>query len=453
MNATEFTSFVLDHWVSFSLLTVFCTILAYLCVRKIAVAGIFDPIHFTYTFTYGTTYATVVSLYLNGYIKNYLFLMVASYGVLFVVLLNVFSRMNTHHFRRLVKVLLTPPDTGRFEFMVTLLIYFLISAYVIHSIGFGLFAATNRFDINRGYGVFVRILDLFRLFIIAYSTVFLVQRHHRKRSGDLTQYVCYALLLFFILYSSILNGAKAALLESFFAVIVATTLKSGARVKFGFFKTLALVSAVMVFAVLGLMINLGKNNVSMSGGSQYVGGVPIIVERFVDRILANGNQSYMSLPNEVIERIQTDSVFVRFLAPIVGTTKLSSLLGYNVGDYSVGRQIILYYDPSLTVAGGPTSHFDLFAYKYFGTFGGVFFIAYIAFVIGMIYGELRAALTDQYASVFYISLLTTLAIRSMSIIMEPTTGLAYVLDVFIVFFVLKAIGMLVRASVGSGKHR
>jgi len=93
----------------------------------------------------------------------------------------------------------------------------------------------------------------------------------------------------------------------------------------------------------------------------------------VFRIIGSGDTSYLILPNGVIEYIQTDNALTRFIAPIIGSGNLSNLLGYPVTDYTVGRQALLYFDPTNSIAGGPTSHFDLFGYVYFGVIGGFIF--------------------------------------------------------------------------------
>jgi hypothetical protein len=186
-----------------------------------------------------------------------------------------------------------------------------------------------------------------------------------------------------------------------------------------------------IVAMLGLYINLVNNKVESSGEGKLV-GAPIVVEQFVARIVANGNQSYMSLPNDVIDEIQTDSIFIRLATSLIGSSTVSKIVGYNSSDYSVGRQILLYYDSNTDVAGGPTSHFDLFSYAYLG-FGGVFFVVFLGYTLGSVNKLLK---TSEIKSIFYVSLITTLWIRSMAIILEPPTGLGYVFDVFIIFMLL-----------------
>ena len=140
----------------------------------------------------------------------------------------------------------------------------------------------------------------------------------------------------------------------------------------------------------------------------------------------------MSLPNNVIEEIETDSIFIRVVSQIIGSSVMSKILGYDVTNYSVGRQILLYYDSKTEVAGGPTSHFDLFSYVYFGYFG-VLFVVFLAYILGTFQRLLKFA---NNKSIFYIALVSTLWIRAMAVILEPVMGLAYILDILIIFFLL-----------------
>ena len=227
-----------------------------------------------------------------------------------------------------------------------------------------------------------------------------------------------------------LNGAKAAFIFALITIVLAIR-ASGNKFKISFIKGVILLSIATFFAIIGLYINLVNNNMESSGDEQHIKGVPIVAEKFIHRILANGNQSYMSLPNDVIEQIKTDNILIRLLTPIIGTSQMSRIVGYPANDLGVGRQIILYYT-DMDVAGGPTSHFDLFSYVYFGL-GGIIFVIFLGYILGSI----NKLLTISYQkSIFYIALIATLWIRSMAVILEPAVGLAYIFDVIIIFFFL-----------------
>ncbi|MFX4276706.1 hypothetical protein ACOL3G_02355 [Aliarcobacter butzleri] len=429
MAPLDFFIYAIENWYLVGLWTIFFGFLLYFAVKKIAVGGIFDPIHLSYTFTFGTKYAIVCSLYFSGYISNYLFFVVVLFGISFYLTLIYFSNKKQIYFNRMFS-LLVPKNNSHFEFKIIFLIYSFIALYIVSKIGFGFFASTNRFDNNQGYGAFVRITDVLGTFIIAYLSIVYYERYKRLKRNDLKQYLHYVFLFIFIVFFTILNGAKAAFIFALITIVLAIR-ASGNKFKISFIKGTILLSIATFFAIIGLYINLLNNNMESSGEGQHIKGVPVVAEKFIHRILANGNQSYMSLPNDVIKQIKTDNIFIRLLTPIIGTSQMSRIVGYPVNNLGVGRQIILYYT-DMDVAGGPTSHFDLFSYVYFGI-GGIVFVIFLGYLLGSINKLLK---TGYQKSIFFIALVSTLWIRSMAIILEPAVGLAYIFDVIIIFFLL-----------------
>lgn len=444
MAPLDFFIYAIENWYLLGLWTVFFGFLLYFAVKKIAVGGIFDPIHLAYTFTFGTKYAIVCALYFSGYISNYLFFVVVLFGMSFYLALIYFSNKKQIYFNKLFS-LLVPKNNSHFEFKIIFLIYSFIALYIVSKIGFGFFASTNRFDNNQGYGAFVRITDVLGTFIIAYLSIVYYERYKRLKRNDLKQYLHYLFLFIFIIFFTILNGAKAAFIFALITIVLAIR-TSGNKFKISFIKGTILLSIATFFAILGLYINLVNNNMESSGEGQHIKGVPVVAEKFIHRILANGNQSYMSLPNDVIEQIKTDNIFIRVLTPIIGTSQMSRIVGYPANDLGVGRQIILYYT-DMDVAGGPTSHFDLFSYVYFGL-GGIIFVIFLGYILGSINKLLKISYKK---SIFYIALIATLWIRSMAIILEPVVGLAYIFDVIIIFFFLHIFIFILSKVQNKGK--
>jgi hypothetical protein len=211
--------------------------------------------------------------------------------------------------------------------------------------------------------------------------------------------------------------------------------------KISFWKGMIILFVATFFAVSALYINLSKNGIDPLQKGKIIKNVPIVVENFVNRILSNGDQTYMSLPNNVIDKIKKDSVIIRFLTPIIGISHMSKIVGYRANDLTVGRQILLYYS-QVDVSTGPVSHFDLFAYVYFGI-GGVVF----AIFIGWILGSLNKLLRESYSkSIFYKSLIIICWVRGGNIILEPPTGFAYLFDIIIIFFLLNVINFMISTS-------
>jgi hypothetical protein len=399
-----------------------------------------DPWHFYYGFTFGTAYAIVLSLYYFGYIKTPIFLIVMFYGFLMCFAINLFCRIPHSLFARLLNVIICPGIKNQSTvFYFILAVYFLITSLIVYNIGFGFLAETNRFDQNKGFGPLVRVADSLRLFIAGYIGIVLYNGVSGSFSFTLKKVALFIFLLFFIVFSALLNGAKFAFLESLYVIFTALV-AYGAVLRLSLLKVGFIFFFALFFSTFVLIINLKSNGIDSEAESQFFTGVPVIAERFILRILANGDKYYLLLPDNIIDKIETDNIFVRLLSPIVGVTKLSSIVGYNVGDYTVGRQAILYWYPGYEVPGGPTSHFDLFAYKYCGIGLGALFIIFIAWIMAGI----RYFLICSKNNSFVAALAAALWLRALALLLEPPMGLAYVFDILILFCIFKVLGAIVN---------
>ncbi|WP_155738228.1 hypothetical protein [Pseudomonas putida] len=418
--------------------------LLYLSVRRFAFLGYLDPLHFYWTFTFGTAYGIVLAMFIGGHVSLYYVALLLSYALTFLFFLR-FSGRHGQQMYKWVVALLVPHGRGRGEFWIVLLIYICLAVFLIASTGFGSSAETNRFEQNRGLGAFVRVADAFRLFLVACIAVVCVERWRNGRRNYLTLVLGLG-YVFLLVISSLLNGAKFAILEGIYASIFALGVY-GYRLRLNFFKVGALFSVVLVFAVWVLSKNLEGAGVDTQASGVYMPNTPMLYERLALRILANADKYYLSLPNGVIEELKTDSVFVQFIAPLVSVTKMSEIVGYPINDYAVGRQALLYWYPDNTIAGGPTSHFDLFSYKYFGFFPGLMFAALMGWFLASVAALGRLGRNQRP---YYAALCAALWVRSIAMLLEPTVGLAYVLDIFLLFFVINCIGVLLRfASKGN----
>lgn len=421
----------------FCFLMLFCMSMLYFSVRNISLAGCFDPIHFYWTFTFGTAYGIVTGLFFLGHISSYLFFVIFLYGMVFICALRIFLLVPAVFFRLSPSRFLIPQRRGSFEFVCLLLVYLCTLTFIANFVGFGMFAETNRFEQNRGYGAFVRLADAIGPFVTAYIAL-VVYRRIRLYGFTIKSSLLVLFLVFIILFGAILNGAKFALLGSVYTIFVAISIFD-VRPRFKISHLLFVFISALFFALATLSMNLDRADFDRSAGPSYIGGESVLLERLVLRIIANADKYYFSLPGDVIEELETDSALVRFAAPIVGVTQLSSYLGYEVNLYDVGKQIIMHFYPAHDVAGGPTSHFDLFTYKYFGLEFGWIFVIFIAFLLSAI---LRSAAPAR-GNIYYSSLVAALWVRSLAVLLEPTIGVAYVLDLVIIFSIIKLCGLLI----------
>ncbi|WP_010224121.1 hypothetical protein [Pseudomonas donghuensis] len=443
MSDVDFFEFAFSHIALVLASIAAVSFVLYISIRKSVLVGYLDPLHFYWTFTLGTAYGIVVALFLSGYISAYLIFILFSYAfILWFVYSSLHNRLSW--FRSAVNVFLVPAGKGRFEFYLVLIVYFALALFLIFKTGLGVSAETNRFEQNRGMGAFVRVADGFRLFLIGYLFLMCVERWREGRRGFAT-WCLFLLYLFVLVVSSMLNGAKFAVLEAIYASLFALAML-GIRVRLGFIKVALISTVVGFFALFVLAKNLDNSGVDASSGGGYMPEVPMLVERLVLRVLANGDKYYFALPNDVIEELETDGVFIQLLAPLVSVTKMSELVGHPVDNYTIGKQSLLYWYPNYDIAGGPTSHFDLFAYKYFGLIPGFIFSAFIGFLLASV-----SSLSRFEGGMFYSAIAAALWVRSIPMLLEPAVGLAYMLDIFILFSIIKFFGLALRLASHSGR--
>ncbi|WP_426146450.1 hypothetical protein [Polaromonas sp. DSR2-3-2] len=442
MSDIDFFAIFFSNLPLFLMAMLLMTSLLYLSVRNTTLAGYFDPIHFYWTFTFGTAYGIIISLYVLGFIENYLFLMVSGYGILFIVSFRFFIQVLTNPFKKVIDLFLVPVDDGYVEFLFALVCYLLLILTIMWFVGLGMFAETNRFEQNRGFGAFVRLADALRLFVVAYISLLILNRY--KKNGR-PSFGAFLLIIFFILLivlGAVVNGSKFALLESIYAIVLAVCIYRE-KPKFKVFAVVATFSVILGFALLVLSINLDKSGFDKDAGPAYMAGNSVLLERLLLRVLANADKYYFSLPGNVVDNLEVDSVIVRFISPLIGETQMSALLGYNVGDYGLGRQTIMYHYPSFDVAGGPTSHFDLFAYVFFGLGFGWIFVIFVSFVLS----SLLLLTKTGKNNIFYSALVAAFWLRGLALLLEPPMGLAYVFDIFILFFIVKVFGLCVKSKI------
>lgn len=444
MSDVDFFEFAFSHVPMMLGCMLFCALILYLFVRRRVVLGYLDPLHFYWTFTFGTAYGVVMALYIEGYVSLFYFSFVMAYAAVFLICFRLgFHLKSSLH--TVVGIFLIPRGKGRFEFYFVFLIYVCLALFLVWKTGFGVSAESNRFEQNRGVGAFVRVADGFRLFVLSYLALICLERWRRYKRGFSTWGF---VVLYFVLLvlSSVLNGAKFAILEGVYASLFALAVQ-GYRLRLGIGKVAGIFSVVLLFAVWVLGKNLEQSGVDSSSAGVYMPNAPILYERLALRVLANADKYYLSLPNGVIEHLETDGAAIQFLTPLVSVTKMSEWVGHPVNDYTVGRQALLYWYPGYDVAGGPTSHFDLFSYKYLGMLPGVFFAAFIGLFLSSV-----VSLSRYGGGPYYAAICATLWLRSLPVLLEPATGLAYVLDIFILFFVIKFFGAVIRgASLQSAK--
>nr|WP_312971297.1 O-antigen polymerase [Pseudomonas sp.] len=439
MSPFEVFDEVFGNLLLFLALTIFFVFTLYVSVRKITAGGYFDPLHFYWAFTYGTAYALIAGLYVLGHISLFYVVLVFSLGLLLVVALRLFLLIPTYTATEVIIKACQPNFGMRSLLSILVIVYIFAVIYQISVIGFGMFASTNRFEQARGNGVIIRFLGAIVPFLVAACSIYLYKIALKKKGLKDFMLLCfYASILFlFMVFNSILDGSKAAILFYLYAAVLGVALYTHKKPRFYFFRLSILFVLVLFFALLVQSFDLKNQNLK-SSNAQYLPESSFALERLIFRVIGNGDKYYLGLPNEIVENIEVDNFLVRFAAPIVGSTNLSRFLGYNVNNYDVGRQILLQHTPDRETAGGPTSHFDLFAYKYFGLSFCWVWVVFSAFIMATIV-KVRVF---SCGSVFVAAIGTQLWLSGLSILLEPPIGIAKILDVLIIFGLIKLLGYI-----------
>jgi hypothetical protein len=430
----QFILYTIEHWASILLWSFVYMTLFFVIFKKRVIARQFDPFHIVFAFNLGTSYGIVTSLYQNNEITDRLFLFVIASSVILTISLMFFFKLKHKISFAIYKKLLQPEGSGKLEFGFLIITYALLSVLIVSLTGLGAFTETNRFEQAKGLGQFVRILDLFRLIILAYLAVRLVKY---KTMWSKKKFVLhYCIIIFFLIFSSLLSGAKFAMLEGLYAISTAVY-AAGYKLKLGVVKSVLILLSATVFAIFVLSLNIRGDDDATGLYSETSNPV---LDRFANRVLSNGDSYFMSLPNQVIDELPKDNFFIRFLSQIAGISLTSKIVGYNAGDLSVGRAMLLYHDPTNNISGGPVSHYDLFAYVYFGSFAFLFIIA-VAYLLSGIHNAVKKAGDN----IFFISVCSALWVRCLQMIIEPPAGFAYIFDTLLIIGGIKLLFGIIRS--------
>lgn len=442
MTHVEFIFFVLEHWVPLVLWSLGFMVSLFLIFRKVVPAKIYDPFHIVVAFNCGSAYGVVTSLYQYDYINTRLFSMVMISLVLLLGLVFVFLKKRVILFPHAYKLFLMPVGNGRSEAIVISVLYTFFALLLIASTGFGAFTDTNRFEQVKGIGFIVRFLDLFRLILLGLYMLYIF-KIVRPQNNRIKTAAHWLLLAVFLLFTSLLSGAKFAMLEGMYVMFVCLY-TSGQRIRMTLFRVVLLLISTVGFAMAILALNI--KNKPEAEETLYSDKGNVVAERFMHRILSNGETYFMSLPGGIIDQVQRDNAVVRFASQILGMSLTSRIMGYNVVDYTVGRAVLLYHDPGNEISGGPTSRFDLFGYVYFGKFFFVYILA-----IAVLLASIANALKKAPQNFFYISVMSALWLRTLQVLIEPPAGIAYFVDTFLIIFVIKVMVIATKSFIEKTK--
>jgi hypothetical protein len=438
MSYAEFMLLAFNNIDFLVILSIILMLLLYWGTFRIS-GGLSDPFHFYYAFTYGTSYAVVGLLAIKGYVGFPEIAIVVGYGVVFLVAYRSFSRLYFPWVHRTVSIV----DGGRTFFQIAIVAYFIAALIYVMLAGLPSFSE-NRFRTNQGFGFFVRFLEPLRLFIVGY----LALRITANRKGKKTFWLGCGEISFMIV-SSLLNGAKFAFLEVAYVAAVAIAISTGRKalpIRKIVWPTLVVFSLATVYALAQMSINYHKADSSVGTDAQYIAGAPLLVEQFSVRIISNGDVYFMGLPPPVLDSIHVDHPVEQMFGGILGGGAIASLLGYPKGN-DIGEQVKAYWYPFSFDPSGPTDHFDLTAYLYFGPVLGVLFVLCLALILAQI-----TRLKQYRYSTVGCAAVAALYCNSLVILLTPPAGIMLIFDTLTEFAALTVLARILNTANSTIRH-
>jgi hypothetical protein len=242
--------------------------------------------------------------------------------------------------------------------------------------------------------------------------------------------------LSFVVLSSLINGSKSSFLESAYAAAVAIIVSRRAGA-IPWKKLVKPLSAVLIIAIAYAVSQQYFNSqASGSPGNSptdalYTRG-PLLLDEFGMRIVNNGDIYFYVLPAPVFENIVIDHPFALLFGDVLGGKLMGALSGIDLTkSVDIGHQAMGYWYGDYNADVGPTDHFDLEAYKFFGPIGGTIFVLCLSCMMACV-NKLKKGHYD-YAG---CAVVAAIYIRSLIILITPHVGLAFLEESVVLFTIL-----------------
>lgn len=405
-----------------------CTAVLFFATRKRGF-GLADPLHFYYTFTFGSAYGVVAMLALTKMLSSSAIALVAILGALWLCGFLVGERL---------PLALSSSDdsqspqwdrTGLMTRRALLLSGILVVAYLA-AVG-SPFNVESRFEANRGIGFLARLLDPLRLIIAGLLFVAGRNKSWAWRGGATV----------YIVVLAIASGAKSALIECAYAAWLSSQLSAprdpGRPARFSIGKYVGYASAAALcvgFVIFLLSFNKQAQDAAASNRTSYIEGAPLAVELFALRVIGNGDMYYSGLPADVFfDQVRVDNPIAQLFGAILGDSVMQSVFSYPLANTEVGRQLWLYWNPGDPIIRGPTSHFDLVAYAYFGPVAGALFCVSLGVGLGVLR---RCATRSRELPPWKAALIATFYLRALVSLLSPSIAISYLFDLAFVTIIL-----------------
>lgn len=422
-----------EHGIHFLVITTIILLFLYQFSSRFNLQ-IIDPINFYFVFNLGTSYAVVILMHSLDIIDNKWIYILGFFAVL--LFLSIYLGYYLPKFKPIMNLSFQELSVSQEKKAYKLLwfIYLILVVYYITKVDWAIFFY-SRFEANKGgLGSISRLMDVFRLFIISYWSIYIFKAQQKR-----TQIV---LLGLFSLISSVLIGSKYAILESFYTIFLSFYLHYSWKPRvsiLNFFKVIAL-----AFFLLSYALQFTKQLAIQLGYTSTYTEYAVHIELLIMRVLANGDTYYLGLPYNIVDHVSDNlSSFTELIfRPYLGSQLTHLLFGSSTSDevLNIGRAIWEFWYPN-SLKGGGVDHFDLFSYSHLGVVPGGIFILVMGFFIGRM---------NKYKMNFKSNMMLRTVFLTYSynklyvLLLSPSAGISLLMDGFIVFLFCHQISRRLR---------
>lgn len=380
MSYGEFFTFLDDNLFSVIMISIIALI-AYLLMYRKYILSIFDPF-FTIIVIAALSNATVFYLFFANQIKAYYFESFIITEVFFL-----FGFFLIKPFKRIQDSVPTEKKwydselflSSLFIWSSVLHIVLQMATYALVGLPILMDSRLTTFAGGSGFGMIGRIIDV----VGAIGTILLFYRIFYVKQKGINKIYNYIYLLFLIFFL-IVSGNKTNLIFLVYYLFLLQTCMSrfiGPKandVSKRITKTqiwLFLVSIPLIFFVIYVQF---VNTVGSSDNLDALSSLSF-------RVLSFGDVYYMTLPHDVILRMNNNSAFLQLFKDFLGTFRI---VPWTELPTDCGIEIMNYHAIGGNVNVGPNARYNYFAILYFGMFGQAIY----CFILGLITSFLRNTL-------------------------------------------------------------
>lgn len=442
MSDIEFINIAFDAPWTYCVAVIGATFFLYLLLRRYLHAGVFDPFFVGFVFAYGISYGSLLFLMIREEVS-------ITKGQVFLLYLLVFIVTFTNASHRKLRASRSFESPARatelsklhFGLLACSVIYFGASIAYVSKAGIPLFAEYNRFQQASGSGLYIRVTDALSPILLSLLVIGSLVSNQKRRYYRLGA-------ILFVVISAAMSGAKISVLFSVLTVILVVSML-GRIDRWFLMRSTFLVGLGVLAALLALHIN-NLNNAIVEGDTQTsITGVGLVIEKFVYRVMAFADTLYMLVPEDIIDELAPVPIHMQIVSAFLGSGYANELFQIDINELVLGRQAILHHHPGLEVAGGPSTHFDLFAYHQFGISGGAVYVGVVGVILGILNKRLsmNSVGSGLRLDPILVAINASLWVRGILLLNAPVLGFAFLVEILVVWFFLKYGYALLRGPV------